>query len=363
MAPIEKNYRFYLVDEDPAFAKENTKILQDNDDNAEEAGTLAKDSVVFILEELDDGWYYVESGKVRGFIRSDELTDDAATEEIINELEAKAGKATIDESKRVVAEDYYVTAVPTVSESENAAYLYSLATVYDRVVDKEYAVIKGTKVTVFSAMKGGTTKVGILHSGDVAYVLTSSEHGWVFIESGDVRGFVREDALYTGEKAEEALEQAGGDDQMSTAEQLVSPEDNEAFYYTYTSVKEGTAENPIRKAILKTAQECVGNPYVWGGTSLTDGCDCSGFVQTLFGLYGISLPRTAEQQSQCGTQIPVSEAEPGDLIFFAKDGYVYHVALYTGDNTTIEAYSESRGIINNTLDTTHAVWAVRVLDN
>lgn len=362
VAPLEKNYRFYLVDETPAFAVEDTKILQDNADDAAEAGTLAKDSIVYILEELDDGWDYVESGEVRGFIRSDKLTDDAATREIIDGLKAKAGKATITESRRVVAEDYYVTAEPTVSEHDNAAYLYSLATVYDRVVDKEYAVIKGKKVSVLEEEKGGSEKAGILHSGDVAYIL-ACENGWAFIESGDVRGFVREDALYTGQQAEDAVNQAGGDEKMSTAEQLVSPEDNEAFYFTYTSIKEGTAENPIRKALLKTAQECVGNPYVWGGTSLTSGCDCSGFVQTLFGLYGISLPRTAEAQSQSGTQIPVSEAEPGDLIFFAKDGYVYHVALYTGDNTTIEAYDESRGIINNTLDTTHAVWAVRVLDN
>lgn len=63
--------------------------------------------------------------------------------------------------------------------------------------------------------------------------------------------------------------------------------------------------------MLKYASQFIGNPYVWGGTSLTMGADCSGFVQSIYSAYGYSIPRVAEAQAQYGMQIPVSEAKPG----------------------------------------------------
>lgn len=364
VAPLEKNYRFYLVDRKPAFALEDTTILQDKADDAAEAGTLKKDAVAFILENLGDDWYYVESGPVRGFVRTESMTDDNASAQIVQNYTAQAEAASAETGTTVDPESYYTYAKQSVSIRDNAAYLHSLATVYDRVVGKTDAVVKNLtgNLTVHSSMSSKADEIGKLDAGDIAYVLSTCG-SWDYIESGDVRGFVKARYLYTGDEASALVGQAGGEDAMPTAEETVAPEDNPAFYYTYTSTEEGSAENPIRKAVLETAASCIGNPYVWGGTSLTNGCDCSGFVQTLFGLYGVSLPRTAEAQSVCGTQIPVSEAEAGDLIFFAKDGYVYHVALCTGNNTTIEAYGTAVGIIANTLDTAHAVWAVRVLDN
>lgn len=364
VAPLEKNYRFYLVDRKPAFALEDTTILQDKADDAAEAGTLKKDAVAFILENLGDGWYYVESGPVRGFVRTESMTDDNASAQIVQNYTAQAEAASAETGTTVDPESYYTYAKQSVSIRDNAAYQHSLATVYDRVVGKTDAVVRNLtgSLTVHSSMSSKADEIGKLDAGDIAYVLSTCG-SWDYIESGDVRGFVKARYLYTGDEASALVGQAGGEDAMPTAEETVAPEDNPAFYYTYTSTEEGSAENPIRKAVLETAASCIGNPYVWGGTSLTNGCDCSGFVQTLFGLYGVSLPRTAEAQSVCGTQIPVSEAEAGDLIFFAKDGYVYHVALCTGNNTTIEAYGTAVGIIANTLDTAHAVWAVRVLDN
>jgi len=364
VAPVEKNYRFYLVDKNPAFAVEDTAVLQEMKDDAAQAGTLSRNDVVYILGDLKNGWYYVESGTVRGFIRAEKLTDAAATQKLIERYQNHAARVSRLTGTTVSAESYYRCAAATVPVRENAAAMYSLATVYDRVVAKNDAVTKDVTggLGVHDAMRSDASEVGVLEAGDLAYIL--SECGdWAYIESGDVRGFVRERYLKTGAEAAAVIQEKGGEDSMSVAEETVSPEDNAAFYYMTSSIKEGTAENPVRKALLQTAESCVGNPYVWGGTSLTNGCDCSGFVQTLYGLYGISLPRVAEQQAGAGTQIPVSEAEPGDLIFFAKNGYVYHVAICSGDNTTIEAYNSQMGIINNTLDTAHAVWAVRVLDS
>jgi cell wall-associated NlpC family hydrolase len=199
-----------------------------------------------------------------------------------------------------------------------------------------------------------------MKAGALSYVLAAKGQKWVYVESGDVRGFVKSSKLLTGRKADAVVEEQG-EENLSTACQLVESKDNEATYFTFTSIKEGSEINPVRDAILKTAASCIGNPYVWGGTSLTNGADCSGFVQTIYAQYGIYLPRVADQQSQVGIQIPVSCAEPGDLIFFAKEGYVYHVAIYAGDGKTIEAFNSERGIIANTLDTSNAVWATRVI--
>ncbi len=117
-----------------------------------------------------------------------------------------------------------------------------------------------------------------------------------------------------------------------------------ALYYTLASVKEGTPSGEIRESILQFASQFIGNPYVWGGTSLTDGADCSGFVQQIYKQYGYDLPRVAEDQSQCGTKIPVEDAQPGDLIFYAKKG-IYTTVMYAGDGKTIEAASTKLGII------------------
>ena len=113
--------------------------------------------------------------------------------------------------------------------------------------------------------------------------------------------------------------------------------------------------------MLEFASQFIGNPYVWGGTSLTDGADCSGFVQQIYKQYGYSLPRVAEDQSQYGTKISVEDAQPGDLIFYAEEGYVYHVVMYAGDGRTIEAASTKLGIIEGKVNTKNAVWATRIL--
>ena len=104
----------------------------------------------------------------------------------------------------------------------------------------------------------------------------------------------------------------------------------------------------------------LGNPYVWGGTSLTNGADCSGFVQSVYAHFGYSIPRVACYQAEYGKQIPVEYAQPGDLVFYAEDGYVYHVAMYVGDGMTVQAMGTEYGIVNSPVG--NAVWATSIID-
>lgn len=91
--------------------------------------------------------------------------------------------------------------------------------------------------------------------------------------------------------------------------------------------------------VVDYAMQFVGNPYVWGGTSLTHGADCSGFVQSVFRHFGISLPRTSYEQRSCGQGVSYSNAQPGDLICYSG-----HVAIYAGGGRIVGAQSSAVGI-------------------
>ena len=96
--------------------------------------------------------------------------------------------------------------------------------------------------------------------------------------------------------------------------------------------------------VASYAVQFVGNPYVYGGTSLTDGADCSGFVQSVYANFGVSLPRTAPAQSTVGYSVPVDQIQAGDIISYGYNGNVSHSALYIGDNTIVHASTPALGI-------------------
>lgn len=103
--------------------------------------------------------------------------------------------------------------------------------------------------------------------------------------------------------------------------------------------EEASAKAGTGQAIVDYACQFIGNPYVWGGTSLTNGADCSGFVQSVFAHFGISLPRTTWDMENVGTPVSYDQAIPGDIILY--DG---HVGIYMGDGQIVNAINSSRGI-------------------
>lgn len=101
----------------------------------------------------------------------------------------------------------------------------------------------------------------------------------------------------------------------------------------------------ISNQIINYALNFVGNPYVYGGNSLTNGTDCSGFTKLIYGKYGIYLPRTAFDQSYSGTRVGLENIMPGDLVFSGYDGVVGHVAIYLGNNKLVHALNSNVGIV------------------
>ena len=100
----------------------------------------------------------------------------------------------------------------------------------------------------------------------------------------------------------------------------------------------------FRQNVVNYALQFLGNPYVWGGTSLTRGADCSGFVQSVLANFGVWVPRVSRQQAGAGVAVNSQTLKPGDLVFYGTGGVVNHVAMYIGNGQIVHAISESRGI-------------------
>ena len=112
-----------------------------------------------------------------------------------------------------------------------------------------------------------------------------------------------------------------------------------------TTSPEDSGKNPAYttsvsgSSVVSYANGFIGNPYVWGGTSLTNGCDCSGFVMSVYANFGINLPHSSSALRNCGNEVSYANAQPGDIICYAG-----HVAIYTGNGGIVHAKSSSTGI-------------------
>ena len=119
------------------------------------------------------------------------------------------------------------------------------------------------------------------------------------------------------------------------------------------------SDSSVGQEIANYAVQFVGNPYVYGGTSLTNGADCSGFTQSVMANFGIYIARTAADQSYGGTSVSISDIQPGDLLFYSDGGGISHVALYIGGGQIVHAATESQGIIISSYNYDSPVCAAR----
>ncbi|HWT75433.1 MAG TPA: NlpC/P60 family protein [Mobilitalea sp.] len=106
----------------------------------------------------------------------------------------------------------------------------------------------------------------------------------------------------------------------------------------------GAGVSSTRVNLINMAKDHLGEAYVWGGTSLGVGVDCSGFTQALYRKLGYSIPRTSRSQACSGTKISASDLKPGDLVFYGSSSYINHVAMYIGNGQVIHASNHRDGI-------------------
>lgn len=275
----------------------------------------------------------------------------------------------IPNDKVLAAEAKNAEGVSTVNI--NKGYLANATAEIERYVETELKnvyedmaftqVEEGSYLFVRTEPSQDSEWVGKLYEADAAKVIGPVGE-WTQIESGNVTGYVKTEYILTGESAEEKAKAIVAEKKPEVdvetldeakAEELAA----ECFSYAESKEEEAArlaeeaakAEEEAKaaeaetvgngQAVVDYAMQFVGNPYVWGGTSLTNGADCSGFVQSVYANFGVSMPRTSSAMRSAGTEVSYSEAVPGDVIC-----YEGHVGIYIGNGQIVNAIDEAHGI-------------------
>ncbi|MDY4668629.1 MAG: phage tail tip lysozyme [Oliverpabstia sp.] len=209
-------------------------------------------------------------------------------------------------------------------------------------IEKVYAY---AKVDTFLNIREGTSLnarvVGKLPRKGICYVIEDGDKDWVYIESGDVRGFVKRQYLQLGKKAARYVKKTG-EEKLETAEPLIRPQDNKAFDYSVKTVYD--VQQSTGEGIITFADYFLEKPFQLGGTSLEKGIDASHFVYEILsrcGAYDGKVTKI-EEWEKLGEEIEsLEDAQAGDVICYKN-----HVALYDGKGKIVEAKDKKSGIIH-----------------
>jgi cell wall-associated NlpC family hydrolase len=263
--------------------------------------------------DSSSGWYKVKSGSVTGYIKSDYLVIGPAAEKLSTTLGEKIATVTTTTLKvreKASADSAVLTLVP---------------------IDDDLKVLKVLDGWIKVSVDDNTT--GYVSSD---YVKVNHEY-IVAVSIAEEKARIAAEEASSIEKAQssESSGRSSGssDNSGSTKSSSVS-----------NSNSGSSSSSSIRDRIVSYALRFQGNPYVWGGTSLTNGTDCSGFTQSVMGDFGIYIPRTSQEQAYSGSRVSLDNLRPGDLVFYAKYGSINHVAMYIGNGQVISASSPSTGI-------------------
>nr|WP_308649238.1 SH3 domain-containing protein [uncultured Agathobacter sp.] len=314
---------------DVAIAKvqDYVNVRAENNEDSEVLGKLYNNSAATVLETTDDGWYKISSGSVTGYVKS--------------EYVVVGDDATVKSAGRRVATVNTETLKVRTSADENSEVL------------------------------------GLVAGEDDLTVIDESADGWVGVSTEDGTGYVSSDYVsldteftYAESKEEEAARLAKEEAERKAAAEAAAKEEakkNAASESNKSSkasneskkseaVEETAAEESSSsdssseesysapsgsngQAVVDYACQFVGNPYVYGGSSLTNGTDCSGFVMSVYAQFGISLPHSSSALRSVGYGVSVDDMQPGDIICYSG-----HVAIYCGGNTIVHASNPSTGI-------------------
>ena len=190
----------------------------------------------------------------------------------------------------------------------------------ESIAEQEIKTVATVNTETLNVRAEKSTEAAVLSQvgNSEAFTVNSVADGWVEISVDDSVGYISQDYV--------TLAQA-----LPTAK-------------TIEQVKYGDGVSDVRASVVSYALQFVGNRYVWGGTSLENGIDCSGFTMRILGKYGVSLPHSSKAQPSCGTKISASDAKPGDLFFYGSGSSISHVAIYIGNGQIVHASNKRDGI-------------------
>ncbi len=267
-------------------------------------GKMTKNSGCNIYK-VNKGWAKIVSGKVKGYVKASYLVKDQQAEEL---------------AKKIANLRISVN-----TETLNVRYLPSTdAGIYDQISEEdEYDIYKRdlTK-TWLKKYVSKHCKKSDLKNIDTKEMYNNLEN-WMCISIDNEKAFVSKDFVKVTFNLDRAVSI------------------NESGLASKTSSDSSDSSNLTN--MVSYAMQFLGNPYVWGGTSLTNGTDCSGFVMRIYEHFGYSLPRTSAAQAGATKTVSSDDVRPGDLFFYGSGG-VSHVAMYIGNGQIIHASNPRTGI-------------------
>lgn len=217
------------------------------------------------------------------------------------------------------AGDWYKVTSGKVTGYVSKQYLVTGAEA-EAIAQQEIKTVATVNTETLNVRAEKSTEAAVLSQvgNSEAFTVNSIADGWVEISVDDSVGYISQDYVTVAQA-------------LPTAK-------------TIEQVKYGDGASDVRASVVSYALQFVGNRYVWGGTSLEKGVDCSGFTMRILGKYGISLPHSSKAQPSYGTKISASEAKPGDLFFYGSGRSISHVAIYIGNGQIVHASNKRDGI-------------------
>lgn len=267
-------------------------------------GKLPKNAGCHIYKINKNGWAKIVSGKVTGWVKAEYLVTDEEAEEYAKEVATRLATVNTTTLK--------VRTLPTTDFR-----VYDLVGIEEEMdVKKEHLTEKYVQKFIDKLEKEDKEA---LDGVDIDAMMADLDN-WVCVSLDNEKVFVSKEYVDISYKLERAV--AVGEVKADEANGISS----------------------TRADMVEFAKKYLGGKYVYGGTSLTNGTDCSGFTMRIYEHFGYSIPRTSAAQADYFTGIKSSEAKPGDLFFYGSNGRVSHVAMYIGDGQVIHASNARTGI-------------------
>ena len=285
-----------------ANVKNYLNVRKNPSENSKIVGKMTKNSGCHIYK-VKKGWAKIVSGKVRGWVKSEFLLKDEAAE--------KRAKKVATLRATVNTETLNVRALPTTDSR-----------VYDQIsADEEYTIGNRniTKAWLERYMAKYTKRKDL--KGVTKSEMYKNLDNWVMLKIDEEKVFVSKDFIKVTYNLNRAV--------SIKEEKLKKGSDDSSSSSNYSMVD--------------YAMQFLGNRYVWGGTSLTNGTDCSGFTMRIYEHFGYSIPRTSSAQAAYTRSVSSSDVQVGDLFFYGS-GSVSHVAMYIGNGQIIHASNARDGI-------------------
>ncbi len=319
-------------------------------------GKLYHNFSATIINQVDD-WYQVQSGSVTGYIKGEYLVigEEAQqlAEKLVNRI-ARVNATTLKVRESASLESVTLTLVPNGTEFIVKEVVDGWAKI---VLDENRMGYVSTDYVEIRAEYDEAESIEEEQeriAAEQARIVAEQER----IAAEQARKAAEQERI-AEEKARKAAEQA----RMEAAAREKANAVKKAPITNSVNNTTNAKTSSIRKQIVNYALRFEGNPYKWAGTSLTNGADCSGYTQSIFRDNGIRIPRDSRSQAASGRRVTVNTMQPGDLIFYDRNGTINHVGIYIGNGKVISSSSEKHGVRITRYDYRRPVKVVSYINN